>query len=118
MRHCIYYTRPNGRKPAKEWIEVQDSRIQASIDDMKGKLKSEDIDVLVANRMLVPIRENPGGRVVPGFYELKKYGWRVAVYYDKKRDSFVMMCGWLKKKDLQKSDVDKAITLLQEYLDG
>ena len=118
MHHCTYYTRPNGRKPAKEWIEAQDIRIQASIDDMKDKLQREDIDILVANRMLVPIREKPGGRIVPGFYELTKHDWRVAVYYDKKRDLFVMMCGWLKKKDLQKSDVDKAINLLQEYLAG
>ena len=118
MHHCTYYTRPNGRKPAKEWIEAQDIRIQASIDDMKDKLQREDIDILVANRMLVPIREKPGGRIVPGFYELTKHDWRVAVYYDKKRDLFVMMCGWLKKKDLQKSDVDKAIKLLQEYLAG
>jgi len=115
MVKVIYYTRPNKRQPAKEWIDAQDSTIQNSIDVMREKLEREDPDLLIDNGMLVRIREKPGGKIIPGFYELKKYRWRIAVYYDKRKNVFVMMSGWLKKKNVQQDDVNKAISFLREY---
>ena len=68
--------------------------------------------------MLEPIRERPGGKVVPDFYELRHIGkkWRLAIYYDRKKNIFVLISGWRKLKQVQEPDVQRALTLLEEYL--
>lgn len=116
MWQDIYYTRPNGRQPAREWIEAQDNSIKPSIDARIEKLRMEG--PLLPDEMLVPIREKPRGRIVPGFYELKHRGkkWRIATYHDLKKDIFVLICGWRKLRQLQERDVQKALRLLEEYL--
>ena len=116
MWQVDYYTRPNGRQPAKKWIDDQDNSIKPSIDKriqalrMKGPSLSES--------MLEPIRERPGGRIVPDFYELKHIGkkWRLAIYHDRKKNVFVLISGWRKSQLIQQRDVDRALTLLSEYL--
>ena len=118
MWQVIYYTRPNGRKPAREWIEAQDSSIKPSIDARIEKLKMEGLLLRENKMMLVPIREKPGGRIVPGFYELKHSGkkWRIATYHDLKKDIFVLISGWRKSQPIQQQDVQRALRLLDEYL--
>ena len=117
MWQVIYYTRPNGRKPAKEWIEAQDSSIKPSIDARIEKLKIEGL-LLLENEMLVPIREKRGGKIVPGFYELKHSGkkWRIATYHDLNKDIFVLISGWRKSRQSQERDLQRALRLLDEYL--
>ena len=113
----IYYTRPNGRRPAQEWIEAQDNSIKPSIDARIEKLRMEGL-LLVDNGMLEPIRERPRGKIVPGFYELKHIGkkWRIATYYNLKKNSFVLISGWRKSRQIQEPDVQRALRLLEEYL--
>ncbi len=117
MWQVNYYTRPNGHKPAKEWIEAQDNRIRPSIDARIEKLKMEGL-LLLQNEMLVPIKEKPGGKIVPGFYELKHSSkkWRIATYHDLKKNMFVLISGWRKSRQLQERDVQRALRLLEEYL--
>ena len=117
MWQVIYYTRPNGRKPAQEWIEAQDNSIKPSIDARIEKLRTEGL-LLVDNGMLVPIRESPGGRVVPDFYELRHISkkWRLATYYNRKKNIFVLISGWRKSQPIQQQDVQRALRLLDEYL--
>jgi hypothetical protein len=112
----IFYTRPNGRRPAQEWIDSQDNSIRPSIDVRIQKLRLEG-QLLVENDMLVPIREKPGGRLVPGFYELKDRGrkWRIATYHDLNKDIFVLIWGWRKSRQSQEQDVRRALKLLEEY---
>jgi hypothetical protein len=112
-----YYTRPNGRKPAKEWIDDQDNSIKPSIDNRIEKLKAEGL-FLRENKMLVPIREKPGGKVVPNFYELRSISkkWRLAIYHDRKKNIFMLISGWRKLQRVQESDVQRALRLLEEYL--
>lgn len=112
-----YYTRPNGRKPVQEWIEAQDNSIKPSIDARIEKLRMEG-PLLVENGMLVPIRERPGGRIVPGFYELKHSGkkWRIATYHNLSNNTFILISGWRKSRQIQEPDVQRALRLLEEYL--
>jgi hypothetical protein len=109
--------RPNGRRPAQEWIDSQDNSIKPSIDVRIEKLRMEG-PLLIENKMLVPIREKLGGRIVPGFYELKDLGrkWRIATYHDLNKGIFVLISGWRKSKQSQENDVQRALTLLDEYL--
>ena len=117
MWQVIYHSRQNGRKPAQEWIEAQDNSIRPSIDVRIEQLRMEG-PLLIENRMLVPIREKRGGKIVPGFYELKHLGkkWRIATYHDLKKNIFVLISGWRKSRQSQERDVQRALGLLREYL--
>jgi len=114
-----YYTRPDGSQPAREWISEQDNSIRDSIRDRIEKLEGNGL-LLGRNGMLVPIRRKRKKRdkFIPGFYELKHRGkkWRLATYYDRGQNKFILLCGWRKHKKLQIEDVDKARELLEEYL--
>ena len=117
MWRVIYYTRPNGRQPAKEWVEGQDNSIKPSIDARIQRLRDEGL-LLVENGMLVPIREKRGKKkFIPGFYELKDRTkkWRIAVYHDLKQNSFVLIHGWRKLKEAEEQEIERARTLLNEY---
>lgn len=112
-----WYTRPNGRKPAKDWFDEQDNSIKPSIHVRIDRLKKEGL-FLLQNEILKPIRERPGGRIVPDFYELRHISkkWRLAVYHDLKKSIFVLISGWRKLRPIQQQDVDRALRLLNEYL--
>lgn len=119
MWQVIYYKRPNGRQPAKKWIDDQDNSIRPSIDTRLEQLEKEETNLLIDNGMLVPVTpKRKGEKFIPGFYELKHKGkkWRIATYHDLKRDRYVLLCGWRKTQQIQEWDVDKARTLLLEYL--
>ncbi len=51
-----------------------------------------------------------------GFYELRNraLGWRIAVYYNQKYDTFVLIHGWHKDNNY-KLEIKKARDLLYEY---
>ena len=117
MWDVIYYTRPNGRQPARDWVESQDNSIRPSIDVRIQRLRDEGL-LLIENKMLVPIRERPGGRIVPNFYELRHISkkWRIATYHDRKKDIFVLISGWRKSQPIQQRYVDRALRSLEEYL--
>ena len=118
MWNVDYYTRLNGRKPAKEWIESQDNSIRPSIDARIQKLREEEVPLLVDNGMLVPIREKrEKKKLIPGFYELKHRAnkWRIAVYQDRKKNSFVLIHGWRKLKESEEQEIERARRLLNEY---
>lgn len=117
MWRDIYYTRPNGRQPAREWVESQDNSIRPSIDARIQRLRDEGL-LLVENGMLVPIREKRGKKkFIPGFYELKNRTkkWRIAVYHDLKKNSFVLIHGWRKLKESEEQEIERARRLLNEY---
>jgi len=109
----IYYTRPNGRQPAADWINDKDnSTLWPSID---ARIHRLDIEGLSLNReMLRPIKGKDSH-----LYELRHKGkkWRIATYYNEKRDIFVLLCGWRKTQRKQPLDVAKARRLLHAYLD-
>jgi hypothetical protein len=112
-----YYQRFNGREPAKDWKNEQDNSIKPSIDARVNMLRQEGL-ALIENKILEPIRESPGGKLIVNFYELRHVGkkWRLSVYYDSRKDSFILISGWRKSQRIQQQDVDVAIRLLKEYL--
>lgn len=118
MWNVDYYTRPNGRKPAKEWIDIQDNSIKPSIDARIEALRNEGL-LLVDTRVLIPIRarrrQRGRSRIIPGFYELKDRGkkWRIATYHELEKDTFLLFSGWRKTRESQ--EIDRAIGLLEEY---
>lgn len=109
----IYYTKPNGRQPAADWINDKDnSTLRPSIDARIDRLDKEGLSL--NPEMLLPIKGKDSH-----LYELRHKGkkWRIATYYDKKLDIFVLLCGWRKTQRKQPLDVAKARRLLHAYLD-
>lgn len=112
----IYFTRPNGKQPAQEWInDTRNANLQPSIDARIQKLNDEGL-VLVNTEILKPIKGDDND-----LYELRHQGkgkkWRIAVYYDRKKNVFVLLCGWRKTQEKQESYIERARRLLHEYLD-
>jgi hypothetical protein len=114
-----YFVRANGDCPARDFINDRKrvsirAQIEARLQILK-KYGEEDIDLLVASGNLVPVRDMHG-LWIRGLYELKHGNWRLAVYHDLERACFVLLNGWIKTKDRQPQDIEKAVGLYKEYL--
>jgi len=112
------YERPGGRCPVKDWIDSQDTKTKASIYGRFRQLENEDCQNLINIQILVIIRDKHGKPAFPGFYELRHrtYKWRIALYYDKGKNSILLLHGWGKESKGQNAELEKARTLLSEYL--
>lgn len=117
MYDVVYYYRPNGDCPAREWIENLDNSLVDSVDARLESLKREGM-VLLGTKMMEVIRARRAKDRIHGFYELKHTGkkWRLAVYHDMKENKFVLLRGWRKSQQRQEGDIDAARNLLLEYL--
>jgi putative component of toxin-antitoxin plasmid stabilization module len=108
----IYYVRPNDSSPIKEWRDVQPVNIRANIDAKVRKLAENGL-ALLSTDMLDNISGND-----KDLYELRNVGlkWRIAVYFDRPINTFILLCGWRKQKKVQKRDIQQACHYLHEYL--
>jgi len=104
-----YHTRPNGNQPAKRWLEGQEGKQRAVIHSKMQSLREEGL-TLLSTKILKPIKGKDRH-----LYELVSGQCRVCTYFDEKRRTFVYLCGWLKKKRVQRDDVDGCRKLLHEY---
>lgn len=113
MYNYIYYTRHNGRQPAVKFRDRQPKNVKADIDAKVNKLREKGVDVLINTNMVDWLGTK-------GLYELRNrgLGWRIAFYFDRDIDTFVLLCGFKKQRDLQPSDVEQARRYLTEYLSG
>jgi len=108
----VYYFRPNGRWPVAAWRDGQPRDIKANIDAKIRKLAENGLNLLRTNML-----DNISGDD-DDLYELRnlKLKWRIAVYFDRRIDTFVLLHGWRKQKPVQKRDIKQARRLLHEYL--
>jgi putative component of toxin-antitoxin plasmid stabilization module len=113
MYQYIYYTRNNGRQPAVIFRDKQPVNIRADIDAKVRKLRENGVDVLINTAMVDWLGPK-------ALYELRnrELGWRIAFYFDNEINTFVLLCGWKKQRNLQPSDIEKARRYLTEYLSG
>jgi hypothetical protein len=111
MNSIIYYQRPDGSQPARDWINAQDNSIKPNIRRKLEDLRNNGTDLLNTNSM--DIISGPDR----GFYELRNraLGWRIAVYHNIKYNSFVLLHGWKKDNNYER-EIEKARNLLREYL--
>lgn len=72
------------------------------------------------SKILKPIEPVGKEARINGFYELRYLGkgrqWRIAVYYCKKLNKFVLISGWRKTQSVQPRDVERAKRLVRDYL--
>jgi putative component of toxin-antitoxin plasmid stabilization module len=120
MPEVIYFTRKNGSQPAKEWIDSpKNSSIRPSVDAKIQRLEIDELQSLINRKIVVPIKPDKRGNNIPGLYELRYVsspGWRIPFYHDRSIDTYVLLCGFRKTKDVQKKDIDNARSLAYEYL--
>jgi len=113
MYEYIYYTKRSGRQPAVIFRDRQPVNIRADIDAKLRKLRENGVDVLINTAMV-------GWLGPKELYELRnrELGWRVAFYFDRGINTFVLLCGFKKQRDLQPRDVEQARRYLKEYISG
>ncbi len=107
-----YFTRKNGRQPAGEWRSALDKRLRKVIDGKIKKLGQYGLELLGTDILKTISGDDRD------FYELRGGQCRVAMYHARGSDTFILLYGWLKKKQVQQQDIDQAHRLLQEFLSG
>lgn len=106
-----YYRRPNGQTPAAEWIDSLDIRQQTVILAKVYKLKEEGLRLLQTH-MMKRIR----GR--SNLYELIGRQCRMILYYEETGDKFLLLHGFLKKRQQETREILTACNLLDEYINS
>ena len=117
----VYYKDRRGHEPAAEWMPDPDNAtILPSIDARLTKLHESGL-LLLGTQMMRPIE--PRGKkdaTVQGFYEIRHVSqkWRLAIYHDIKKHCFVLIHGWRKKRQSEKQQIDKAYTMVYDYIES
>ena len=101
-----YFIRRNGRQPAAEWRNALDEKLRTVIDGKILKLRQYGLQLLHTDIVKTISGDDRD------FYELRGGQCRVAMYYDRGSDTFVLLHGWLKKKQVQQQDIDQVRRLL------
>ena len=104
-----YYVRSGGRKPAGEWIGSLEQSLQAVIDTKTKMLAQYGLELLKTDMVKTISGEDRD------LHELRCGQSRIAFYFNRKQSKFVLLCGWLKKKQKHEKDIEYARRLVREY---
>jgi hypothetical protein len=105
-----YYARPDTTQPVADWLDSISYENQAVVMAKIQALEENGL-VLLGTNMLSRLK---GGD--SDFYELRGGQCRVALYFDRSRNTFVLLHGFLKKRQNERSEIESARSLLHEYL--
>jgi len=105
-----YYTAENGRQPVAEWRDGLDKNNKAKIAAKIQKLGECGLQLL-GTTMLERISGDDHD-----LYELIGGQCRIAIYYDRRRDTFVLLHGFLKKGRTEPRQIETARRRLRSYL--
>lgn len=110
MYEVEYYTKRGGRRPVGDWLDGLDQRLQALMDTKIKRLAQYGLELLKTSMV-----KSISGRD-RDLYELRGGQCRIAFYYDRQRGDFVLLHGWLKKRQKHEQDIEHARWLVREYL--
>jgi phage-related protein len=112
MYKVVYYIRPDGTAPVRDWIAGLDNTIHPSIRAKIERLKEHGPKLKGTNSFeYIPGPDNE-------LWELRDvgWGWRIVTYHDLNAGKFVLLHGFRKKKQKkQQADFTLARKLLHEY---
>jgi len=107
--HIDYYTEPSGRKPVTEWLDNLDRNTRAVIMDKIRRLEEHGLTLLRTNMMKrIQNRDED-------FYELIGGRCRIALYCEVMSNSFILLHGFIKKRQRETREIDIARSKLHEY---
>ena len=109
MWHIDYYTEPNGRQPVAEWLDDLDRNAREVIMDKVGQLEEHGLKLLRTN-MMKRIKNKD-----KDFYELIGGRCRIALYCNVIRNSYILLHGFIKKRQRETREIDIARSRLHEY---
>ena len=105
-----YYERPNGKQPVVEWLDSLSLENRTEIDAKIDTLREQGL-VLLSTKMMRRIKNKD-----QDFYELRGGQCRIALYFNRGSNLFVLLHGFLKKRAVETREIDRGRDLLHEYL--
>ena len=105
-----YYTEPNGHKPVPEWLDNLDRNARAVIMDKVVRLEENGLTLLGTNMMKRIENQDKD------FYELVGGRYRIALYHEVISNSFILLHGFIKKRQRETREISIARSRLHEYL--
>ena len=112
MWHIDYYEEPSGRQPVAEWLDHLDKidkNISAHMQDKVVRLQQNGLKLLNTN-MMKPLKGCGSD-----FYELKYSNYRIALYHERARDTFILLHGFKKERRRESREIETACSRLREY---
>ncbi len=109
MWRIDYYTEPSGREPVAEWLDSLDRNVRAVIMDKISQLEEHGLTLLGTNMMKrIQNRDKD-------FYELIGGRCRIALYYEVIRNSFILLHGFIKKRQRETREINIARSRFHKY---
>jgi len=109
MWHIDYYTEPSGRQPVADWLDGLNRNARAVIIDKVSLLEEYGLTLLRTNMMKrIQDREKD-------FYELIGGRCRIALYHETVSNSFILLHGFIKKRQRETREINIARSRLYEY---
>jgi phage-related protein len=111
LLRIVYYERLNGQKPVLEWLNGLGSADASSHRNILAKLDKLEIEgfKLLNTEILKPIRG------YSNMYEVTGGRYRILGYYDEIKDVFVLLHGFMKKKQSEHKQIAIGFSLADEY---
>lgn len=111
MHRIDYYRERSGRIPVAEWLDDlyrSDKNISAHLTDKIVRLQQHGL-LLLNTKMMRTIKGDSD------FYELKYSNYRIAFYYDRAQNLFILLHGFKKERGRESNEVKTAHARLREY---
>lgn len=100
---------PNGRQPVADWLDELDKNISAHMQDKVVRLQQNGLTLL--NTSMMGSIKGYGG----DFYELKYSNYRIALYHETARDTFILLHGFKKERRREPREIETAYSRLRQY---
>ena len=109
MWHIEYYAEPSGGQPVAEWLDGLDKSVRAVIMDKVVRLEEYGL-TLLGTKIMKRIENKD-----KDFYELIGGRCRIALYHEVTSNSFVLLHGFIKKRQRETRAISIARSRLHEY---
>jgi phage-related protein len=109
MWRIEYYSEPSGRKPVAEWLDDLDKKTREYLRDKVVRLQQHGLTLLNTS-MMRPIKGYGSD-----FYEIKYSKYRIALYYEKTSNTFILLHGFKKERLRETQEIETAYSRLYEY---
>lgn len=111
MLRIIYYERANGQKPVSDWLDGLKASDPSAYRNILAKLDKLEIEgfKLLNTDMLKPIRG------YSNMYEVTGSRCRILGYYDEIKEVFVLLHGFMKKRQREHHQIQIGCSLADEY---
>lgn len=101
-----YYRTARGEYVVSSWMAGLDKGCRALVLSKINRLEENGL-LLTGQQTL--------RRIAQDFFELKAGQSRVGVYHDTEDNVFVLLCGWKKQKGIQRDDIARARSFMEDY---